>query len=192
MQQFVSVMVIAALTFGVCYLFDKGFTRLFRNKEQHKSGKAVRPSRRFAAFGAILVMLGFAALFVGLDGQKAMLFGGPVVVLIGLGLVIYYMTFGVFYDDEGFVLTTFGRKSTAYRFADIREQRLYVIQGGSTVIELHLTDGRSVGLQSTMDGTFPFLDHAFSAWCRQTGRDPEDCDFHDPARHMWFPGVEEA
>lgn len=191
-MQWISVILVAALTFGVCYLFDKGFARIFRNQEQHKSGLTVRLHKRFAAIGVILVVLGIAALFVGLDGSKALLIGGIIVLLMGLAMVVYYLSFGVFYDENTFIWTTFGKKSTVYRFGDIKEQRLYVIQGGSLVVELHLTDGRALSLQTTMDGMMPFLDHAFGAWCRQTGQDPEDCPFHDPANAQWFPGGEEA
>lgn len=191
-MEFVVVIGIMALTFGMCFLVDKGFTKIFRSRAEHMSGKAVRLNKRFATIGIILVVLGLAAFFMGLDSQKILLFGGPVVLLMGIGLIVYYMTFGVFYDDEGFVLTTFGKKSQRYRFADIKEQRLYAIQGGSMVVELHLTDGRAASLQSTMSGTFDFLEHAFFVWCRQTGRDPKTCDFHDPTQFMWFPGVEEV
>ena len=45
------------------------------------------------------------------------------------------------------------------------------------VVELHMTDGRTVGIQSAMTGAYPFLDHAFAAWCRQTWRDPESFPF---------------
>ena len=191
-MQFVGVIIIMALTFGVCFLVDRGFTKLFRSQAEHMSGKAVRLNKRFATIGIVLLILGMAALFMGMDGAKILLFGGPVVLLMGIGLIVYYMTFGVFYDDEGFVLTTFGKKSQRYRFADIKEQRLYAIQGGSVVVELHLTDGRVASLQSTMSGTFDFLDHAFFGWCRQTKRDPKDCDFYDPSQFAWFPGVEDA
>ena len=191
-MNFVGVILIMALTFGMCFLVDKGFTKLFRGQAEHKSGKAVRLNKRFATIGIILVILGLAAFFMGLNDQKILLFGGPVVLLMGIGLIVYYMTFGVFYDDEGLVLTTFGRKSVRYRFGDIKEQRLYVIQGGTMVVELHLTDGRVASIQSTMTGALDFLDHAFFAWCRQTGRDPKACDFYDPSRFMWFPGVEEV
>jgi len=61
------------------------------------------------------------------------------------------------------------------------------VQGGNVIVELHLKDARAVSLQSGMEGVYPFLDHAFYAWCRQTGRDPETCDFHDPANSLWFP-----
>ena len=32
------VLLIAALVFGVCYLVDKGFAKLFRSQAQHMSG----------------------------------------------------------------------------------------------------------------------------------------------------------
>ncbi len=191
-MNFIVMIVIMALTFGMCFLVDKGFTKLFRGQAEHMSGKAVRLNKRFATIGIILAILGLAAFFMGLESQKILLYCGPVVLLMGLGLIVYYMTFGVFYDDEGFVLTSFGKKSQRYRFADIKEQRLYAIQGGSVVVELHLTDGRAASLQSTMSGSLDFLEHAFFAWCRQTGREPKACDFHDPDRFMWFPSVEEV
>ena len=62
----------------------------------------------------------------------------------------------------------------------------------SVVVELHMQDGRSVSLQSTMEGAYPFLDVAFAGWCRQTGRTAEDCAFYDPGQHCWFPGMEET
>ena len=187
-----SMALVAAATFGICYLLDRGFTRLFRNKAQHRSGKSVRVSKRYGSFGLILCVLGIAAVFTGLTGTTALLAGGVVVFLIGCGLVAYYMSFSIFYDDDGFILTTFGRKSATYRFEDIRHQKLYLIQGGGIVVELHLADGRSVSIQSAMEGAYPFLDHAFFNWCRQTGRAHTNCPFHDPANHLWFPSEEDA
>ena len=119
-----------------------------------------------------------------------LLVGGIAVLLIGLGLITYYLTFGIFYDADTFLYTSFGKKSVEYRFGDILSQQLYVVQGGGIIIELHLKDGKAVSLQSAMEGTYPFLDHAFAAWCRQTGRDPESCDFHDPSQSLWFPAEE--
>ena len=185
-----AIIIIAAVTFGICFLVDKGFTKLFRNREQHKSGLAVKLNKRYATIGLILAFLGTAAIFTGLKEGKALLIGGIVVVLMGIGLIVYYLTFGVYYDDNSFILASFGKKSETYSFRDIKEQRLYTVTGGSSVIELHLTDGRALSLHSTMEGTYPFLDHAFYAWCRQTGRNPEECDFHDPSKSCWFPGVE--
>ena len=187
---FVIVLVIAALTFGICYLFDKGYTNTFRNKIQHHSGLAVRLNKRYAIFGLILTVLGILAVCSGIGGDTVLLVGGIAVLLIGLGLITYYLTFGIFYDADTFLYTSFGKKSVEYRFGDILTQQLYVVQGGGIIIELHLKDGKAVSLQSAMEGTYPFLDHAFAAWCRQTGRDPESCDFHDPSQSLWFPAEE--
>ena len=186
------VLVVVALTFGVCFLFDKGFEKLFRNQAQHYSGLSVRLNKRYAAFGAILFALGMAAIFTGLDNGWILTAGGVIILLMGIALVVYYATFGIFYDEESFILTTFGKKSNTYRYADIKGQRLYIVQGGNVLVELHLADGRAVSLQSAMVGVYPFLDHAFFAWCRQTGRDPNGCGFHDPANHLWFPTMEDA
>lgn len=191
-MDYIAVILVAALVFGVCYLFDKGFERAFRSKAQHKSGLAVRLSKRYAAFGAIMITLGVAAIFTGLDGTAILIAGGALIAVVGIGLVVYYATFGIFYDTDSFILTTFGKKSTEYRFREIKGQQLYVIQGGSVVVELHMNDGRTVSLQNTMEGTYPFLDVAFAGWCRQTGRTAESCSFYNPAEHCWFPSMEEV
>lgn len=191
-MQFFAVIIVAALVFGICYLFDKGFEKAFRNKAQHKSGLAVRLPKRYAAFGTIMIALGAAALFTGMNGMPLLVAGGVLILLIGIGLVVYYATFGVFYDADSFILTTFGKKSTEYRFRDIKGQRLYIVQGGSVLVELHMTDGRSITFQSIMEGTYPFLDVAFAGWCRQTGKKAEECSFYDPSQHCWFPSMEET
>lgn len=184
------VLLVAAATFGVCFLVDKGFTKLFRSQAQHYSGLSVRLNKRYASIGLIMIVLGTAAIFMGLNQERLLLFGGIFIALIGIGLVAYYMTFGVFYDEDTFLLTTFGKKSKAYRYSDITGQQLYK-NYNQTVIELYLTDGRTVHLQAAMPGVYAFLDKAFSAWCRQRGIREEDCDFHDAENSCWFPSAEE-
>ena len=190
-MEILGIVLMGAVTFGVCFLLDKVFTKVFRGTQQHKTGLSVRLSKRYGSGGLLLVLLGLAAVFSGLSNGAVLLVGGIFVMLLGVGLIVYYMTFGVYYDADSFVLTTFGRKSAAYAFRDIRGQQLYTVTGGGTLIELHLQDGRTVSLQSTMTGVYPFLDAAFAGWCRQTGRAPEDCSFHDPANSRWFPRLEE-
>lgn len=191
MSPFIMILA-AALTFGVCFLIDKGYTRLFRNQVQHRSGLQVRLNKRYASIGLVLCIIGILALFTGLSGETTLLVGGIIVLLIGCSLVGYYLSFGIFYDADSFIVTSFRTGSRTYRYADIRHQKLYLIQGGSTVVELHMTDGNAVSIQSAMEGAYPFLDHAFAAWCRQTGRDYGSCDFHDPANSLWFPSEEDA
>ena len=188
---FFLILLIAAAVFGLCFAVDKAFAKLFRNKAQHRSGMAVRANKRYGLFGVILSVLGIMAVCVGISDGPVLLWGGVIVLLMGAALAVYYLSFGVFYDGETFLLSRFGKKEVTYRFSDIKGQKLYLVQGGNVVIELHMADGNTVSLQSTMDGVYPFLDTAFAAWCLQTGRDPQSCDFHDPSQSLWFPPVED-
>ena len=180
------ILIIAALVFGVCYLVDRAFTRLFRSQAAHKSGKAVRLSRRYGSIGLVVAVIGLAALFAGLSDGWVLTAGGCVLILLGIGLVVYYMSYGVFYDADSFIFMTFGKKSVTYAYRDICRQQLYNNQG-HLLIELHMADGNTVHIQSTMNGCYAFMDHAFAAWLRQTGRTEEDCPFYDPDNSCWFP-----
>ena len=177
-------------TLALCFGVDRLFTKLFRSKVQHRSGLSVRLNKRYASFGLILAVIGVAGLISGTLATAAMILGGVLVTLLGIGLVVYYMTFGIYYDGDSFIVTTFGSQSRTYRFGDICCQQLYVVQGGNTVVDLYMKDGRTVQVQSGMEGAYAFLDHAFTAWLRQTGRDSATCDFHDPGNSVWFPPLE--
>ena len=191
-MQFIAILLIAAAVFGVCFLVDKGFTRLFRSKAQHRSGMAVRANKRFGVFGVVLTVLGILAVCVGIGDGLVLIIGGTIVLAMGVCLAIYYLSFGIFYDGESFLVSRFGKKDAEHAYKEITGQKLYIVQGGSIVVELYLTDGTTLSLQSTMDGVYTFLDTAFAAWCIQTGRDPQSCDFHDPSKSLWFPSVEEV
>jgi len=188
-MEFVIVLVVAAVVLGLCFLIDKGFSRHFRNQQQHHSGLAVRLNKRYGSIGLIVAVLGIAALISGASGDILMLVCGGILIVLGSCMVVYYMTFGVFYDEEAFVYTSFGKKSITYQYSDIQAQQLYNSYG-NIVIELQMKDGRVVQLQSRMDGVYPFLDKAFIYWLQQTGRRQEECTFYDPANSCWFPPVE--
>ena len=191
-MEFIAIMLIAAAVFGVCYLVDKSFTKAFRSKAQHRSGKAVRAPKRYGIFGVLLTVVGILAICVGVTDGWVLLGGGTIAPLMGIGLPVYYLRFGVFYNDDSILYARLGKKDVTYEYRQILGQKLYVVQGGSIVVELHMADGSTVSLQSTMDGGYPFLDAAFAGWCAQTGREPEKCDFHDPSQSLWFPTVEET
>ncbi|MBQ8358317.1 MAG: hypothetical protein IJX37_00175 [Oscillospiraceae bacterium] len=186
-----AVLIVAAAVFGLCWLADRGFTKLFRSQAQHKSGLSVRLNKRSGSIGLLVAVLGVTALLVGIDGKEgwALPVCGGALIAGGLCLAVYYLSFGVFYDADSFVLTKFGKGSVTYTYRDILRQQLYNNQG-HILIELHLTGGRVLHLQSNMEGVYPFLDFAFARWCEQTGRTRESCDFYDPANSCWFP-VEE-
>ena len=63
-MDFLIVIAVMAAAFGLFFLIDKGFTKLFRSQAQHFSGKAVRLSKRYGSIGIILVGLGIAAIFI--------------------------------------------------------------------------------------------------------------------------------
>lgn len=190
-MKFVFLLLVAALVFGICFLVDTLFKKLFRSRKQHQSGRSVRLSKRFGAFGALMIVLGMAAIFAWINGSEWVLgAGGGLIILVGVGLIVYYLSFGVYYDDDSFYLNTFGRKGSTYDYEDIIGQRLYTASG-NVIFELHLKDGRTICLQSAMDGVYPFLDEAFAGWCRQTEHEPDACDFHDPSQSQWFPMVED-
>lgn len=188
----IAILLVAAAVFGICYLVDKTFTKKFRSKTEHLSGMAVRANKMYGIFGVVLIVIGILAVIVGLADSILLLIGGIIVLGLGAGLAIYYLGFGIFYDGETFLVSRPGKASVSHRYDEIKEQKLYLIQGGNIVVELHLMDGSAVSLQSTMEGIYPFLDTAFAAWCLQTGRDPQNCDFHDPSKHWWFPHEEEV
>ena len=125
---------VAAATFGICYLFDKGFQKYFRNKKQHRSGLAVRLPKVYSIAGVLLSVLGTIALINGIAERNILLYGGLLVLLLGVCLCIYHLSFGIFYDEDSFVHTTFGKKDVTYRYSDILGQKLYVITGGSIVV----------------------------------------------------------
>ena len=192
MAQFLPIALVAAVIFGLCYLVDKTFSKLFRSKAQHRSGKAVRANKRYGIFGVVLTVLGIMAICVGITDGPVLIWGGVFVLLMGIALAVYYLSFGIFYDSESILLQRFGKKDVTYAYSDIVGQKLYLIQGGNIVVELHMKDGSAVSVQSAFDGVYPFLDAAFAGWCRQTGQDPDACDFHNPSQSLWFPTVEET
>lgn len=190
-MEFFAFLLVAAAVFGICRLVDNTFTKAFRSKAQHRSGMAVRVSKMYGVVGVALIIVGILAIVTGLQNYL-LLIGGVIVLAMGSAMAAYYLTKGIFYDGESFLVSGFGKKSVTHYYKDIREQRLYLIQGGSVVIELHMHDGSAVSLQSTMDGVYPFLDTAFAGWCLQKGLDPQSCSFHDPENHWWFPHGEES
>lgn len=191
-MQLLLTLLIAAAVFGLCYLVDRAFMKAFRSKAQHRSGLAVRLDKRYGVFGVVLTILGVMALCIGLPSDVVLWVGGVIVLAIGISLAVYYLSFGIFYDGESFLQSRFGRPDIVRTYAEIRGQKLYMIQGGNILVELYFQDGATLSLQSTMDGVYPFLDTAFAGWCMQTNRDPQSCDFHDPSQSLWFPTMEET
>ena len=185
-----TLILVIALIFGLCFLVDKGFTKIFRGKVQHQSGKSVRLTKRYGSIGLIMFALGMAAIFMGMNAQEWVLLGGGcILVLMGIALVVYYMSFGIYYDEDSMILSRFGKSSVTYYFKNIRCQQLYLVSG-NVVVELHMNDGSHFQVHTGMTGMYAFMDHAFQAWLQQTGRKQEDCSWYNPDNSCWFPELE--
>ena len=185
-----AMIIVIALVFGLCFLVDKGFTKLFRGKVQHQSGKSVRLNKRYGSIGIIMFAFGVAAVFIGMNNQEWALVGGAVLLVLGgIALVTYYMSFGVYYDEDSFIHSQFGKSSVTYYFKDIHSQQLY-LAAGNVVVELHMNDGSHFQVHTGMVGMYPFMDHAFQAWLASTGRTQEECDWYDVDNSCWFPPYE--
>lgn len=183
---------IAALTFGVLFLIDKGFTRLFRNQAQHHSGTAVRLKKGYGVASILLSVIAVLCLVQYIAAREiVMLICFAALLAMGAGLGAYYLSHGVFYDDETFLFTTLGKKGVTYRYGDITGQKLYQIQGGGYLVDLYMTDGNTVGIQTSMPGAYDFLDKACHARLRQLGINSAECDWLDEDNSCWFPSKED-
>lgn len=186
-----AILILAAITFCVCFAADKGFQRLFRSAPQHMDGRSVRLHRWVGLAGLAVTVLGVFGIMAGVPGDWLLIAGGAVLVVLGLGLCVYYLSFGIYYDARSFVRMTFGRKSDTFLYGQIKAQQLYITQG-KVLVELHMEDGRVVQLQAGLTGREEFLEQAFAGWLKQRGLRREDCAFYDPENSCWFPPLEEA
>ena len=185
-------LLVIAATFGAMFLIDKGLTKLFRCRDQHHSGTAVRLKKHYGILSLAMMILGVLGILTFFfDGNVILLLGGVLVLPGGAVLGIYYLTHGIFYDNDTFLYTTFGNRSVTYRYADIRAQKLYEIQGGTLLVELHMADGKAVSVQTSMEGAKTFLDKAAHARMRQLGLNSHECQWFDETEGRWFPPVEE-
>ena len=82
-MQFFLTILIAAAVFGLCYLVDKSFTKIFRSKAQHMSGLAVRAQKKYGIFGVGLSVLGIISIIAGVTQGKVLLYGGIFVLIMG-------------------------------------------------------------------------------------------------------------
>lgn len=191
-MEYVLIILTAAVVIGLCFLVDFLFKKLFHSQAQHMSGLSVRLQKRYGSFGLIMVILGILSILTSFrteNGKWIFLAGGCLIAVVGIGLVVYYLTTGIFYDDDSFIYTTMGKKKKVYEYRNIQAQQLYN-NSGHLLIELHMEDGTSVQVQATMPGALDFMDHAFAAWLRQTGKTEEDCEYYDRSQSVWFPPVE--
>ena len=140
---------LAALVFGACFLVDKGFSRLFRGRKEHRSGLSVKHNKRAALFGLVLAVLGIAGILAGIGSSLGLLILSVVVLLMAAALIVYYLSFGIYYDAEGKILydTENGTPVRAqdsngnYKTEDYKEEDLLKIEQNIELLASQITDG---------------------------------------------------
>ena len=75
-MEYVALLILAAGVFGICFLVDKGFTKLFRGKPEHASGLAVKLNKLYALAGLAMFILGLVAIFTGVNYKSLLLIVG--------------------------------------------------------------------------------------------------------------------
>ena len=70
---------------------------------------AVRANKRFGVFGVVLTVLGVFAVCIGIGDGPVLIVGGLIVLAMGVFLAVYYLSFGIFYDGESFLMSQIGR-----------------------------------------------------------------------------------
>lgn len=190
-MKYLWVVILALLTFGACFGLDKLFSKVFRASRQHRGGLKVTLRKRVAVFGLLMLLLGLVCLLFYWGSPTVVFWSGWILLFMGICMLVYYLSFGVYYDEEGFVYSRFGKKSKLYTYDQILTQQLYNSQG-SVLVELQLSDGSTVPVQDSMEGGFAFLDYAFARWLAAKGLTGEDCPFHKPEKCCWFAPQQEV
>ena len=179
---------LVALIFGLVALIDFVLKKLLPKPKHAQKGNVVRMPRYSFILGLIITLFSvFVLLFVSAAEQKALWFGGLVVLAMGVFLLFNFYRFAIFFDEEGFTYRTLTKKERSYRYDQITAQESFLAKSGwnSTLY----VAGDEVPLTAAMQGVDKFLNKAFFAWCRQKGIDPDTVE-NNPTMLVFFPGLE--
>lgn len=187
-MKYILYILLIAVIFGLVALVDFALGKLFPKSEVRKQGKAVRMPRYSFILGIIITLLCVIGLLFYTDADLFLRIGMLVAMAMGLYMVVNYIRFGIFYDDEGFEYRTLTKQTRYYRYGDITGQRSFLARSGLNVTLVARED--EIPLNGSMQGVADFMSHAFFAWCRETGRDPDAMEF-DPSTLSYFPTPEQ-
>ena len=185
-MKYVLYLLLIAVIFGLVALVDFVFGKLFPKAKVKKTEKAVRAPRYSFIVGILIVFLGIMGLLFYTEADVFLRIGMVIAMVMGLYMAVNYISFGIFYDDETFTYRTLTKKAVTFRYADITGQRSFLARSGLNVTLL--AGETEVPLNGSMQGVADFMNHAFFAWCRQKGLDP-DAQEYDPRTLRYFPEV---
>ena len=110
--------------------------------------------------------------------------GCVIAIVLGVIMLVNYLSFAIYYDDEGFVYKDLRRKKTSYHYSQIRGQRSVMTRSGVNSILFVGKD--ELNVYSTMQDLNAFLNKAFYKWCEIKQIDPASVE-NNPAMFTWFP-----
>ena len=183
------IVAVCAFVFLVCFLVDTLFKRLFPKSKLERSKTAVRPARRSATFGVLLLFLPIVVLlfFMPEGGDTLLLIGCIAALIFGVILLVNYFSVTIYYDDEKFLYKTLRGGKKEFHYSQIRGQRSLMTRGGINTI-LFVGD-EEINLYSSMQNLNAFLNKAFYRWCAAKGIDPDSVE-NNPRMFTWFPDPE--
>ena len=164
----------------------KGETR-----HQHQRRLVVRPPRKSAVFGVLLLVFPLMALLFWMpeEGDTLLTICCVGAMLMGAFLLVTYFSVSIYYGEDGFLYKTLRGGKKEYRYKDIRGQRSVMTRGGINTILFVGKD--EINLYSAMQNLNPFLKHAFFRWCEANGIDPDSIE-NNPRMFTWFPDPDGA
>lgn len=183
------IVAVCAFVFLVCFLLDTLFKHLFPKSKLEKGKQAVRPARRSATFGVILLFVPVVVLlfFMPEGGDTLLLIGCIAALIFGVILLVNYFSVTIYYDDEKFLYKTLRGGKKEFHYGQIRGQRSLMTRGGINTI-LFVGD-EEINLYSSMQNLNAFLNKAFYRWCAEKGIDPDSVE-NNPRMFTWFPDPE--
>lgn len=187
-MKYIFYVLLIAVIFGLVALVDLVLGKLFPKSKTRQQGKAVRAPRYSFILGILITLLCIIGLLFYTDADPFLRGGMISAMVLGIYMVVNYIRFGIFYDDEGFEYRTLTKQSRYYRYGDITGQRSFLARSGLNVSLL--AKGDEIPLNGAMQGVAEFMSHAFFAWCRETERNPDAMEF-DPSTLSYFPTPEQ-
>lgn len=180
------ILAICAFVFLACFLIDTLLKHLFLKSVLEKSKQAVRPAKRSATFGVLLLFIPVVVLlfFLPEGGDTLLTIGCVAAMVLGVILLVSYFSVTIYYDDEKFLYKTLRGGKREFHYSQIRGQRSLMTRGGINTI-LFVGD-EEINLYSSMQNLNAFLNKAFFKWCEARRIDPDSVE-NNPRMFTWFP-----
>ena len=190
-MRYVFLALFCGVIFLLCFLVDKLIQKLFPKHDLEKSKTVVRPPRKSAIFGILLLFFPLMALLFWMpeDGDTLLTICCIGAMIMGAFLLFTYFSVAIYYGEDSFLYKTLRGGKKEYRYSDIRGQRSLMTRGGINTILFVGED--EINLYSAMQNLNPFLKHAFFRWCQAKGIDPDGIE-NNPRLFTWFPDPDTA